>query len=488
MIQNSVTSKNLIWRFLGLAPWALLLSTLVFPPAWLSLSLASVLLILVSAVGSLLVPLMWSLCLNAFAVMIFNYNLVPPIHTFSVDLVEDGALLVTMMSVSGLISYLLQREKLNALQKQQLAQRTLQLMYWSEALREVDEPQQQLLRLFDLISDLTHAGAGMVLGFLEPEHSAGVQLNSEQMAGFQACLSANQALGVGTGRYENLDDLFLPMRGKTRAYGVCVFQGGMPAGQLGLKANVQALLDQMGLACERKAHALNAETAREAAQLQNTRNLFLTSIAHDQRTPLASIMTSASAILEQVDQLSKAQISHYAALIQAEAQQVERLTDNTLTLARLSGEQVQVPMEWESAEDIVASVFQRLRQRSLSHIPQVQVQGGLPLIYCNMVLVEQVLDNLIDNALKHSGVPDSLRIKVHQQGEQVWFEVCDQGLGMQGKSQKLGDQARGLGIGLRLCKAVAVVHYGSLNHEHLGAAGFVVRLALPLTQPAGGKP
>ena len=248
--------------------------------------------------------------------------------------------------------------------------------------------------------------------------------------------------------------------------------------------DAQALLDQMGLACDRRDNALRAQSARESAQTQKTRSLFLTSIAHDQRTQLASIMTSASAILEQTDRLSKDEIRHYAELIQEETQQVARLTDNTLTLARLSGEQVQVPMQLESVEDMVAAVLQRLRKRKTMYLPTVKVASGLPLLNCNMVLVEQVLDNLIDNAIKHSGAPGSVELNVLQQQGGVVFQVSDRGVGMQGQHKLQGDESRGMGIGLQLCHAVAQVHAGCLSFSTPAIArqGVLAIFTLPLAE------
>ena len=313
-------------------------------------------------------------------------------------------------------------------------------------------------------------------------------LNATQTKAFDACLQENKALGKSTGRYDNLEDLYLPMRGKSKAYGVCVCVGdNLDSSETLWVRDAQALLDQMGLACERRDNLLRAQSARESAQTQQTRSLFLTSIAHDQRTPLASIMTSASAILEQTDRLSHDEIRHYAELIQEESQQVARLTDNTLTLARLSGEQVQVPMQLESAEDMVAAVLQRLRKRKTLHIPAVKVAAGLPLVNCNMVLVEQVLDNLIDNAIKHSGAPGSVELMVLQQDGEVVFQVADGGQGMQSAHKLQGDESRGLGIGLQLCRAVAQVHAGRLDFlsPANSGGGLLAIFALPLPAVQG---
>jgi two-component system, OmpR family, sensor histidine kinase KdpD len=368
--------NTLLTGFLGTALWAGLMLMLVYPHDLVTLANAPVLLILVSSIYSLLLPLALSLVFSALAVLMFNYQMVPPVHTFHVDLHEHGILLITMMGVSWLVTYLLRRQKQIAALERQQAQRTLQLMQWSEKLREVDDPEKLIAELQQLLCGIAPNCRQVLVGF----NSSGLDLlSAAQVSAFEACLKENKALGKSTGRYDNLEDLYLPIRGKSKAYGVCVCMADeMDDNQPLWVRDAQALLDQMGLACERRDNLLRAQTDRELAQTQKTRSLFLTSIAHDQRTPLASIMTSASAILEQTDRLSHEQIRHYAELIQEETQQVVRLTDNTLTLARLSGEQVRVPMQLESAEDMVAAVLQRLRKRKASHLPTVKVEAGLP--------------------------------------------------------------------------------------------------------------
>lgn len=470
---------------LGLGLWTGLMIVLAYPHDWVTLANAPVVLILVSSIYSLLLPLAASLALSALAVLMFNYQMVPPVHTFHVDLHEHGILLITMMAVSWLITYLLRQQKQIAALERQQAQRTMQLMQWSEKLREVDNPQELLSDLQQRLRNLAQDCKRVIVGFSATDMGP---MSSAQIQAFEACLKDNKALGNGTGRYDNLDDLFLPMRGKSKAYGACVCVSGESDFSEALWVqDAQALLDQMGLACERRDSLLRAQSARESAQTQKTRSLFLTSIAHDQRTPLASIMTSASAILEQTDRLSKDEIRHYAELIQEESQQVARLTDNTLTLARLSGEQVQVPMQLESAEDMVAAVLQRLRKRGGSHLPTVKVNAGLPLVKCNMVLVEQVLDNLIDNAIKHSGAPDSVELTVYERQNEVVFQVADRGKGMQGQYKLQGDEFRGLGIGLQLCHAVAQAHSGRLDFSSPAdtAQGVIATFGLPFVVDQG---
>ncbi|HEX4855648.1 MAG TPA: DUF4118 domain-containing protein, partial [Limnobacter sp.] len=120
----------------GVVLWVGLILLLKFPPDWVNLSSSPVLLILASSLYSLVLPLRISLLFSGLAVLMFNYEMVPPQNTLHVDLHEHGMLLVTMMVVSALMTYLLRRQKQLAGLERQHAQRIMQLMQWSETLRE----------------------------------------------------------------------------------------------------------------------------------------------------------------------------------------------------------------------------------------------------------------------------------------------------------------------------------------------------------------
>lgn len=475
-----------LFAALGFIVWLALMGLLVFHSSLLSISNAPVVLILASSIYSLLLPLYASLLCSALAVLAFNYLMVPPVHTFHVDLHEHGILLLTVMAVSWLITYLLKRQKAIAALERKQSRFALDLMKWSERLREAEDPRALLPDLHAMLAAQLsgqHAALALLLGFDSkgPFFPEKATLNDQQREAFQACLTDNRAMGLATGRYESLEHVYLPMRGKSRACGVCVLFTSVDHSDLPLR-NLQAFLDQFGLACERRDNLLLAQQARDSAYTQRIRGLFLSSIAHDQRTPLASILTAASTIAEQFDQLSADELKRNAELIQAETRQMARLTDNTLSLARLSGGEIKVPFEQESVEDIVAAVLQRIRQRSSECVPSVQVQGNLPLLNCNMVLIEQVLDNLIDNAIKHSGAPNSVSVDVFEKSGCLHFHVSDQGVGFrEAPYLPMGDKARGFGVGLKLCEAVAAVHGGSMSFSRAQPQGCVAALVLPLS-------
>lgn len=310
-------------------------------------------------------------------------------------------------------------------------------------------------------------------------------------------------MGPGTGRHEEQPSWYLPLRGASGAFGAALIRNAVGAGDE-RRDHVQALCDQLGAALERGAALRAAAAARQQAQDHALRNTLLTAISHDHRTPLATILGAASALHDQDQRLSVAQRRRLAATIVDEATQLARLTDNTLQLARLGQGGVELQRDWESVEEMVGTVLRRVRQRDPRHRVKACVEAGLPLLRCDAVLMVQLLDNLIDNALKHGGGDTPVEVMARRVGAAVLIAVRDRGPGVpsaqrmrifdtfqRGEREAVaeGGEERprpGAGVGLALCQAIARVHGGELRLRTRGNGGSSFEVTLPVDEGPGG--
>jgi two-component system sensor histidine kinase KdpD len=264
------------------------------------------------------------------------------------------------------------------------------------------------------------------------------------------------------------------------------------------RAHAQALCDQLGLALERAAAELAATRAHAQAQLQSMRNTMLSAVAHDHRTPLATIISAAGALHDQAERLGAPQRQRLASTILDEASQLARITDNTLQLARLDAVGLDLTRDWESPEELIGSVLRRLRQRDPAHRLRARVPAGLPLIRCDAVLMVQLIDNLVDNALKHAGTEGPVEVTAQVRDGRMVVGVRDRGPGVSAELLprlfepfSRGEQAataraspapraRGTGVGLALCRAIARVHGGELTVRQRRGGGACFEVSLPL--------
>jgi two-component system sensor histidine kinase KdpD len=245
-------------------------------------------------------------------------------------------------------------------------------------------------------------------------------------------------------------------------------------------------------------HQMKARMAEEHVQSQKLRNTLLTSISHDYRTPLTTVMSSASVIAEQVGRMPTERIGQLAEVILDEVQQLHRMTNNTLQLARLDSNKVDIPMNWESIEEIVGTVGARARRNHPQRRIEIRLADGLPLLRCDAVLMNQLLDNLIENSLRHSDDDKPLIIQAHHDGAALQLSVQDQGCGISDAWKERvfdifqrveasdvpadGQTRRGIGIGLAVCRAIAEVHGGHLQITDTPGGGTTVCLTLPLSE------
>ena len=258
----------------------------------------------------------------------------------------------------------------------------------------------------------------------------------------------------------------------------------------------------MGLALERQAAEQAARLAHDEAEGQATRNALLAAISHDYRTPLATIMGAASSLLEQGERQTPAQRQKLLATVLDETRQLSRMTDNTLQLARLERAGLQLRMDWEAPEEVVGAALRRVRQRQAQAAQRVRlrVASALPLLQCDAVLLAQLLDNLLDNALRYAPEgPIELLVR-HEAGE-LLMAVRDRGPGVPPAArarifepfQRVEEldrerpdatgSRRGAGVGLAACRAIAAAHGGSLRLRARSHGGSSFECRLPVQAP-----
>lgn len=478
----------------------------------LDLANLAMVLVLTSAVASLWLPGWASALASALAVAAFNWSFVPPRHEFSVDLHQHALLLLTMLSVNWIISGLVIRQRRQADEARRGADREARLRTWSDTLRQADDPAAHASALHAALADAAQVAVAVsVLQRLDagPDDESTLQVgetNGDQHAGLALCIRDGRPMGPGTGRYDGQPDLYLPLRGRGITLGAVVLQGvGRQGVDPELRPHLQALCDQMGGALHRSMIARQEQHTRERAQQQGVRNALLAAIAHDYRTPLATIMGAASSLQEQAGRLDAGQRHRLAGAIVDEAERLSRLTDNTLQLARLDSPAFELRRDWESAEEMVGAVLRHARRRPDGHRVKARLEPQLPLLWCDALLVSQLLDNLVDNALKYSPAEATVEILVRRIGNDALLAVRDRGPGIEpgwrervfevfqrgddaSRTKTLESSRQGTGVGLAVCRAIAKAHGGHLRLRARAHGGCSFEFVLPLRDPPPSPP
>ena len=428
---------------------------------------------------------------SALSVGAFDWMLIVPRGHFAVDLREDAILLLTMLSVTTIIALLLGQLKDIAAKAVATAQRAEQLRIIAEALGEESDD--------DSMIDLVRSQFTQLFGakcFVQFSHGLDTICTGSpsvnQQAALALCARERRELGLGTDCYADFPGWVAPLGKGEHNYGAVLVEQPERELQSALQDHARALLTLFVTSVERRQARDAALHARAEQQLQQARNALLASIAHDHRTPLATILGAASSLVEQHNLLDDKQRSQLARTIVLETERLSRLTDNAMRLAKLDSPHLAINEDWQCAEELVGTVVQRAGRRHPKAQFHVLVEPGLPLFRADGVLMDQLLDNLVDNAVRHAGLSAPIEICARAIERRVVFDVADRGPGVdprlleQGfdlltRGTQLGASVRGVGLGLAICRAIARVHQGGrIECMRRPGGGALFRASLPL--------
>ncbi len=253
-------------------------------------------------------------------------------------------------------------------------------------------------------------------------------------------------------------------------------------------AAIEVICHQANLALERLRFAQAAEEARTAATREQLRAALLTSLSHDLRTPLATILGAITSLRELGATLPPAARDDLALAIEEEAQRLASYVGNLLHMTRLQAG-LALHLIWVDPADVIAAAVARARR----DFPLAEITADLPdlpMIRAESALLEQSLFNLIDNAVKFSTPPARIQITASVQSATLTLTVTDQGPGIPSEALaqiftpffRANPNLPGTGLGLTICHGIAAALGGSLTAESPVADGHgtAMHIALPM--------
>jgi two-component system sensor histidine kinase KdpD len=237
-----------------------------------------------------------------------------------------------------------------------------------------------------------------------------------------------------------------------------------------------------------------AKESQQTYLLRESERLWMAmfnSLSHDLRTPLSSIIGAVTSLLEEGELFDYHSQSELLRTIEEEALRMNRLVGNLFDMARWQKGKVELKKEWCDIVEIIGIACNDLR-RSLENRPvNTDIEPDLPLIQVDMAFMEQVLVNLLDNALKYSPAGSEILIRVFRQKDELFVAVQDQGEGIP-KSElnaifdqfyrgKTTQTIKGTGLGLTICKAIIDAHGGRIWAKSAEGAGTTIIFTLPIS-------
>lgn len=235
------------------------------------------------------------------------------------------------------------------------------------------------------------------------------------------------------------------------------------------------------------------EKMKAESEKEKMRANLLRAVSHDLRTPLTTIYGSSSAIVEKFDYLSKEQILQLAGGIREDSQWLMGMVENLLSVTRIDNDGVKIKKTSVVLEELIDTVLMRFKKRYPNQNIIIDIPDDFVSIPMDAVLIEQVIVNILENAVQHAKGMTELKLKVFIVGSKAIFEISDNGCGIEKdllpnifsgyfeqKDAPADYQKRSMSIGLSVCASIIKAHDGSITAENRKEGGSCFRFSLDM--------
>ena len=441
-----------------------------------------------------------SLLASIAASLAYNFFFLPPVYTFTITDPTNVAAFFFFMLIAILVSNVAARvrtqadtaigrirttEQLYAFSRKLAGTATLDDVLWASAY------QIALMLKVRVVLLLPEDGLLTVKSGYPPED----QLDQADLAAANWAWSNDRSAGRGSDTLPGAKRLFLPMRTGRGPIGVIGIDNDRTGPLLtpDQRRLLDALVDQGALAIERVLLVEDMDRVKRTVESERLRSALLTSISHDLKTPLASVLGAASTMRDLAGALSDTEKHDLLATVIDESERLNRFIANLLDMTKLESGAIVPNTALHDLGEIVGSALRRASKILTAHKVELVLSADLPMLELDAVLFEQVLFNLLDNAAKYSPPETTIAIRSRRERDQVVLEVADEGDGIPPdelesvfdkfyRAQK-GDHVRpGTGLGLAISRGFVEAMGGTVsaaNRSDRSGAVLTIRLPVP---------
>jgi len=441
-----------------------------------------------------------SLLASVVASLCYNFFFLPPVYTLTITDPTNIAAFFFFMLVALLVSNVAARvrtqadtaigrvrttESLYAFSRKLAGTATLDDVLWATAY------QIALMLRVRVVLLLPDDGLLTVKTGYPPED----QLDQADLAAANWAWGNDRPAGRGSDTLPGAKRLFLPMRTGRGPIGVIGIDDDRTGPLLtpDQRRLLDALVDQGALAIERVLLVEDMDRVKRTIESDRLRGALLTSISHDLKTPLASVLGAASTLRDLGGNLTDAQKHDLLATVIDESERLNRFIANLLDMTKLESGAIVPNIALHDVGEIIGSALRRATKILVHHKVSLDLAADLPMLELDAVLFEQVLFNLLDNAAKYSPSGTTISIRGSRDRDRIALQVIDQGNGIPAadldsvfdkfyRAEK-GDHVRpGTGLGLAISRGFVEAMHGTItaaNRSDRTGAVITIRLPVP---------
>ncbi len=470
-----------------------------------NLSLIFLLAVLVTAIRFGIWPAIFASVLSFLA---YNFFFIPPLYTFTVaepyELLALFIFLVVAVVSSALAGRVREQAQISA-NRMRAMRRLYEFTRRLSGLASLDAVAEgaaseinaslgrAVVMLLSQDDDLT------LIASWPPEDV----LDAAAMTAARWAYSHNEPAGADTGTLPIVPWYFVPLRVGEKTLGVVgvAMQKDTPPLDSEARALLDTLVGQTAAALERASLAREMVDAKTATETERVRNTLLASVSHDFRTPLSSILGSATSLIDYGDKLDAAAKKDLLGQIKTEAEGLDEMVRNLLAITRIDAGALELRRDWIDLREVVERVVSTARRYGARQRIEIDLPANLPLVRADATLAEQAISNVVGNAIVHTPPDTRVVLAAGVAPEGIALSITDDGPGIQAdvlptifdkfvKGRETGatraDGSQGTGLGLAITKGIMEAHGGSIKVESPVANGRGA--CFVMTFPRGGTP
>lgn len=425
-------------------------------------------------VSTLIAGWVGGLVASLLSFLAFNYFFLPPYHTLVVANPSDVLALFVFLAVAGLVSYLLARARREA--------------------GTAQKQQHELAVLYDLSKAVSgQVGLDMMLQTIAGRIStvfAGSRCEVWLKPDAGALRLAAEAGSVPAPDVAPFEALIQSEHGPL---GIIKLFTRVPPGA-DERLLIAAIAAQAAAVIERARLAQAATRARVLEESDRIKSALLSSISHDLRTPLVTIKAAVTGLMRRDLRWDEESLVDQLSAINEETDRLNRIIGNLLSMSRIEAGAVRLQKQPYALSEVMDTVLRRLAARTQAHLIKTDVPSDLPPVPLDYAAFEQIMTNLIDNAVKYSPPGAQIDIAARRVGNFVEIAVSDHGRGIPPEAQQSvfdkfyradnSPRVPGSGLGLSIVKGFVEAHGGRAWISSQAGTGTRVTFLLPL-EPDG---
>jgi len=466
-----------------------------------SLSLIFLVAVLIVAIRHGLWPSIFASLLSFAA---YNFFFTEPRLTLHIAEREVVLTLLLFLAVAILTGNLASRLRAQAAAQRNAARRTANLYAFSRKIAAAGSFDDivwaavhhvaSTMQCRSLVLAPAEGGGLAIAGGYPPED----QLDARDWGAARWAWEHGEPAGWGSATLPSSTWLFLPLKtaqGPQAILGVSFEEGRRLDAEE--RRVLDALVDQVAIAIERARLTSDIEESRVLSETERLRAALLSSVSHDLRTPLVSIIGAATSLIAAGDAVGRDGRIQLAETIRDEGERLNRYVQNLLDMTRISYGALPLNREWVEPRELVGRAVRQLKDELRAFKLRVDVPLTLPVIKVDPILLEQTLVNILDNAAKYGPPGTEIVIAAERSGDAIAIAIDDEGPGIPEPDRerifdmfyrvRAGDgDSKGTGLGLAIARGILDAHGGSIRASPRadGRSGTRIEIRLPLSATA----